>query len=274
MRGRARLRRVLTAATGYLVAAAMFFPILWMVLTGFKFEIEAFRLPPTLWFEPTLASYAQVFERSDYLMHLRNSIIAAFGSSVLGLALGIPAAYHLAFFPSRRTLFVLLWMVSTKFIPPVGVIAAIYVIYNEIGLLNELHGLMLVYTMMNLPIVVWLLFSSFKEIPSAILQAARVDGASVRQEIQFVLLPLGLPGIVSAGLLAVIFAWNEAFFAINLTTADDAPLSVFIASFRAAEGYFWARMSAASSIAVVPIMVFGWLAQRQLVKGLTFGAVD
>lgn len=268
------VRRWGTALVGYLVAGVMFFPILWMILTGFKFEAEAFQLPPSLTFKPTLASYAQVFERSNYLLHLWNSFAAAFGSTALGLVLGIPAAYHLAFFPTRRTLFVLLWMVSTKFIPPVGVIAAIYVIYNQVGLLNQLSGLLLVYAMMNLPLVVWLLYSSFKEIPSAILQAARVDGASVRQELQFILLPLALPGIVSAGLLAVIFAWNEAFFAINLTTADEAPLSVFIASFRAAEGYFWARMSAASTIAVLPIMVFGWLAQRQLVKGLTFGAVD
>lgn len=268
------MKRTLVTLVGFIVAAIMFFPIFWTVITSFKTELGAIRLPPELFFSPTLESYRQVFARADYWTHLLNTLIAALGSTALCLVLGVPAAYYLAFFPRKWTLFVLLWMVSTKFIPPVGVIVAIYVIFNSIGLLNHIFALVLVYTGMNLPIVIWLLFSSFREIPQAIFQAARVDGASTGQEIRHILIPLALPGMIAGALLAVILAWNEAFFALNLTTSSAAPLSVFIASFRAAEGFFWARMSAASTIAIVPIVVLGWFAQTRLVKGLTFGAVD
>jgi sorbitol/mannitol transport system permease protein len=131
----------------------------------------------------------------------------------------------------------------------------------------------LMFTVMNIPVVIWTLYAYFKELPNEIFEAARVDGASIWQEISTLLLPLSLPAIASSSLLAVIFAWNEAFWSLNLTSVNASPLSVFVSSFKTAEGLFWAKMSAGSTLAVLPVMILGWLAQRQLVRGLTLGAV-
>jgi sorbitol/mannitol transport system permease protein len=164
-------------------------------------------------------------------------------------------------------------MLSTKMMPPVGVLVPIYLLYRTFGLLDSRGGLIIVLCLGNLPIVVWMLFTYFKEIPRDILEAARMDGATVGRELIYVLTPMALPGIASTLLLNVILAWNEAFWTLNLSTSAAAPLTVFIASYSSPEGLFWAKLSAASTLAIAPILVLGWFSQRQLVRGLTFGAV-
>jgi sorbitol/mannitol transport system permease protein len=158
-------------------------------------------------------------------------------------------------------------------LPPVGVLVPIYLIFRDLNLLDTRTGLTIVYALINLPILVWMLYTFFKEVPKDILEAGRMDGARPKQELFHILLPLSLPGIASTGLLAVILSWNEAFWSLNLTTSAAAPLTTFIASFSSPEGLFWAKLSAASSMAIAPILVFGWMSQKQLVRGLTFGAV-
>jgi sorbitol/mannitol transport system permease protein len=211
--------------------------------------------------------------RADYFRFAMNSIVIAFGSTLFALALSVPAAYAMAFFPGKRTKDLLLWMLSTKMLPPVGVLVPIYLIFRDLNLLDTRTGLLIVDALVNLPIVVWMLFTFFKEVPKDILEAGRMDGARPKQELMHILLPLSLPGIASTGLLAVILAWNEAFWSLNLTTSAAAPLTTFIASFSSPEGLFWAKLSAASTMAIAPILVFGWMSQKQLVRGLTFGAV-
>jgi sorbitol/mannitol transport system permease protein len=179
----------------------------------------------------------------------------------------------MAFAPSKRTKDTLLWMLSTKMMPPVGVLVPIYLLYRTFGLLDTLGGLVLVLCLGNLPIVVWMLFTYFKEIPKDILEAARMDGATVGRELIYVLTPMAVPGIASTLLLNIILAWNEAFWTLNLSSSNAAPLTVFIASYSSPEGLFWAKLSAASTLAIAPILVLGWFSQRQLVRGLTFGAV-
>jgi sorbitol/mannitol transport system permease protein len=164
-------------------------------------------------------------------------------------------------------------MLSTKMMPPVGALIPVYLLFRDFGLLDTRSGLILVLFLMNLPIVVWMLYTYFKEIPVDILEAARMDGATLWKELVFVLAPMALPGIASTLLLNVILAWNEAFWTLNLTTVNAAPLTQFIASFSAPQGLFWAKLSAASTMAIGPILVLGWFAQKQLVRGLTFGAV-
>ncbi len=254
-------------------AILMFFPILWMLLAGFKTEIDAITTPPLLLFEPTLENYEAVQQRANYLKSATNSVLISGGATLLALAFSIPAAYAMAFFPTRRTRSTLLWMLSTKMLPPVGVLVPIYILFRDLGLIDTRIGLILVYTLINLPIVIWLLYTFFKEVPREILEAGRMDGATSRQELFFLLMPLALPGVFSTALLSIILCWNEAFWSLNLTTADAAPLTAFIASFSAPEGLFWAKLSAASTMAIAPILIFGWLSQRQLVRGLTFGAV-
>ena len=251
----------------------MFFPILWMVLTAFKTELHAFSNPPELLFTPTLASFEEALGRGNLVQYTANTSIAALGSTLLGVLLAVPAAYSLAFYPTRRTEFALIWMISTKMMPPVGVLVPIYLVYRDLHLLDTILGLLLIYLALNLPLIVWMLYTFFKEIPGEILEAARMDGAGVVREIMNVLLPIARPGIASAALLAIIFSWNESFWSLNLTSAKALTLPVFIASFKTAEGMFWAKMSAGATLAIFPVLVLGWIAQRQLARGLSFGAI-
>jgi sorbitol/mannitol transport system permease protein len=268
------VRMGVATLAAWAVGLVIFFPILWMVLASFKTELEAFAIPPSfLFFEWTTENYATVQGRSDYLLHAMNSVIVAGGSTLIAMLIAIPAAWSMAFAPSKRTKDTLLWMLSTKMMPPVGVLVPIYLLYRTFGMLDTRGGLVLVLCLGNLPIVVWMLFTYFKEIPKDILEAARMDGATVRRELIYVLTPMAVPGIASTLLLNVILAWNEAFWTLNLSTSDAAPLTVFIASYSSPEGLFWAKLSAASTMAIAPILVLGWFSQRQLVRGLTFGAV-
>jgi sorbitol/mannitol transport system permease protein len=267
-------RLVINTVAAWIVGFLIFFPILWMVLASFKTELEAFAVPPSfLFFHWTLENYATVQSRSDYLLHAMNSIVIAGGSTLIAMLIAIPAAWSMSFAPSKRTKDILLWMLSTKMMPPVGVLVPIYLLYRTFGLLDTRGGLILVLCLGNLPIVVWMLFTYFKEIPKDILEAARMDGATVGRELIYVLTPMAVPGIASTLLLNVILAWNEAFWTLNLSTSAAAPLTVFIASYSSPEGLFWAKLSAASTMAIAPILVLGWFSQRQLVRGLTFGAV-
>jgi sorbitol/mannitol transport system permease protein len=261
------------AVIAWLSALAMFFPIFWMVLASFKTEVVAVQTPPALVFTPTLQNYHDIFDRANYLNFAVNSIVICFISTALAIALAVPAAFAMGFYPTHRTRGTLLWMLSTKMLPPVGVLVPIYLFARDIGLLDSRTLLIVLYTLMNLPIVVWMLFTFFRETPKAIIEASRVDGANVSQTIFHVLLPLVMPGIASTALLNIILSWNEAFWSLNLTSYNAAPLTAFIASFSAPQGLFWAKLSAASTLAIAPILVFGWFSQRQLVRGLTFGAV-
>ena len=251
----------------------MFFPILWMVVTAFKTEAHAFSNPPELLFTPSLASFEEALGRGDLFQYIANTSIAALGSTLLGLLLSVPAAYFLAFYPTRRTEFTLVWMISTKMMPPVGVLVPIYLVYRNLHLLDNILGLLLIYVALNLPLIVWMLYTFFKDIPEGILEAARIDGAGTAREIVDVLLPIARPGIASTALLAIIFSWNESFWSLNLTSAKAITLPVFIASFKTAEGLFWAKMSAGATLAILPVLVLGWVAQRQLARGLSFGAI-
>jgi sorbitol/mannitol transport system permease protein len=267
-------RKIATTALAWIIGLVIFFPIFWTILTSFKTEAQAIANPPLFWgFDFTLENYTVVQERSDYMRFLWNSVIIAGGSTLLGILVAVPAAWSMAFVPSRRTKDILLWMLSTKMLPAVGVLYPISLLFVQFGLLDTRIGLILVLMLINLPIIVWMLYTYFREIPGEILEAARMDGAGLREEILYVLTPMAIPGIASTILLNFILAWNEAFWTLNLTAANAAPLTAFIASYSSPEGLFFAKLSAASTMAIAPILILGWFSQKQLVRGLTFGAV-
>ena len=257
----------------WLVALLIFFPILFMLVTSFKTELQAIAVPSVWIFHPTLDNFAHVQERSDYLLYAKNSLITSVVSTIVGLAIAAPAAYSMAFFPSRRTKDILMWMLSTKMMPAVGALVPVYVMAQTSHLLDTTFALIVVFMLSNLPLMVWMLYSHFKEIPPEILEAARMDGASLLTEFRHVILPLAMGGIASTGLLCLVLAWNEAFWSLNLTAANAGTLAALIASYSSPEGLFWSKLSAASVLAIAPIVVFGWFSQKQLVQGLTFGAV-
>lgn len=264
---------ILRTLAAWVITLILFFPLGWLVLTAFKTELQAISVPPLLFFPPTLENFHEVQERSDYLLYATNSLVTSVASTILGLALAAPAAYAMAFFRGPRTKDILMWMLSTKMMPAVGALMPIYVLSQWSGLLDSLTGLTIIFTLSNLPIMVWMLYSGFKEIPPDILEAARMDGATLWQEARQVLLPLSMGGFASTGLLCLVLSWNEAFWSLTLTAAKAGTLAALIASYSSPEGLFWAKLSAASLLAIAPIVVFGWFSQKQLVQGLTFGAV-
>ena len=267
------LPQLLRTAGAWAVALLLFFPLGWLFLTAFKTELQAIHVPPLFIFEPTLGNFSEVQRRSDYLLYARNSLITSLGSTIIGLLIAAPAAYSMAFFRTKKTRDILMWMLSTKMMPAVGALVPIYVLAQTAGLLDSLTALTIVFTLSNLPIMVWMLYSAYKDIPNEILEAARMDGASLWTEFRHVVMPLSVGGLASTGLLCLVLSWNEAFWSLNLTAAQAGTLAALIAQYSSPEGLFWAKLSAASLLAIAPIIVFGWFSQKQLVQGLTFGAV-
>ena len=266
--------KIINSLIAWTIGLIIFFPILWIIILSFKTEGDAIRSPIAVIFSNwTFENYFVVQDRSDYFKHFYNSVFIAFGSTFLGILIAVPASWSMAFVPSKRTRGILLWMLSTKMLPAVGVLYPIYILFIALGILDSRVGLVVVLMLMNLPIIVWMLYTYFREIPEEILEASRMDGAGLREEILFVLTPMALPGIASTVLLNIILAWNEAFWTLNLTAAKAAPLTAFIASYSSPEGLFYVKLSAASVMAIAPILIMGWFSQKQLVRGLTFGAV-
>ena len=257
----------------WIITLVYFFPIFWMFLTSIKTEMQSISIPPLLFFEPTLENFFIVQERTNYLKYAFNSIVTSVCSTILGLLIAIPAAYSFAFAPSKYTRDILLWMLSTKMMPAVGVLMPIYLITQKLGLLDTQLALIIIFAMMNLPIMIWMLFSYFREIPKEILEAVRIDGASTYQQIRNIVLPLSWGGLTSTALLSIVLSWNEAFWSINLTADDAGTVTALVASCSKPEGLYWAKLSAVSVMSCGPIIVLGWFTQKQLVRGLTFGAV-
>ena len=233
-----KLYLIIRTIAAWAVALLLFFPLGWMVLTSFKTELQAISVPPLLFFTPTLENFSIVQERSDYMLYAQNALITSIASTIIGLMLAFPAAYSMAFFKSKHTKDILMWMLSTKMMPAVGALVPIYVIAQTLGLLDTRTALTFVFTMSNLPIMVWMLYSNFKEIPAEILEASRMDGATLWQEFRMVLLPLTMGSLASTGLLCLVFSWNEAFWALNLSAAKSGTLATLIASYSSPEGLY------------------------------------
>jgi len=270
---RRRIGRALLSLLTLVLALLIFFPILWMILTSLKTEADAFTFPPPLFFHPTLDQYDIALGESGYFHYLLNTVVITALSTLVALLLGVPAAYRLAYYPTKRSGFTLGWVMSTRMLPAVGVIVPLYVIFKTLRLFDTYHGIIVLYTAINLPLVIWMMRSFLQDLPYETIEAARIDGANLWQELMRVMLPMSVPGLVSTVLLCVIFTWNEFFIAFNLTITRAPPLSVYIVGFKTSEGLFWAKMSAAATVSALPVVIAGWISQRQIVRGLTAGAI-
>jgi sorbitol/mannitol transport system permease protein len=256
----------------WLAGLGFFFPVFWMVLTAFKQEGDAATSPPKLFFTPTLDQFTAVFDQGIGPA-MANSLFATGLSTLLVLLLGTPAAFALSLRPVRKTQDALFFFMSTRMLPVVAAILPLYVIVSNIGLLDNIWALVILYTSMNLPIAVWMMRSFFLEVPGELLEAASLDGASLWRSVREVILPLVSPGIAATALICVIFAWNEFFLAVTLTAVRAQTVPVYLVGFITSEGAFWARLSAAATLAAIPVLLAGWIAQRYLVRGLTLGAI-
>lgn len=264
--------KVLVSALGWLVVFIFFFPVLWMWLEGFKTEPQAASTPPTFLFIPTLAEFQEVLS-GDFPPFFINSAIASIGSTLLVLVLGLPAAYALSVRPVKRTRDALFFFISTRFLPFAASLVPLYLLARDLQLLDNIIALVLIYTTINLPLGVWLLRSFLLEIPPDLFEAARVDGAGFFNELWRVVVPLIMPGIAATSLICLIFSWNEFFYAVNFTSSVAATAPLFLVSFISGRGLFYAKLAAAATLASLPVLMAGWIAQKQLIRGLTMGAV-
>ena len=263
----------LWAALTYLLVFLLVFPVLWMVITGFKTEIDAITIPPTLFFQPTLDQFGLAFA-GGFSAYFINSVVASLVSTALALVLGIPAAYAMVFqMRTKSSDNMLFFVLSTRFMPFAAILVPLYVIITRLNLLDNLFTLIIVYTAMNLPLVIWMARSYFLELPKEVLEGAWLDGSSTLQTIVRIVIPMAAPGLTAAALLSIIFAWNDFFFAVTLTYTNSPTLPIMVAVFTSNEGLFLAKVSALSTLIILVPVAIGIYAQKYLVQGLTGGAL-
>ena len=271
------LTRLLLRLLTWIVVVAFFFPVLWMGLTGLKTEVNADTSTPHFIFKPTFSEYTSVWKGAGGLNgmapYLEHSLTITLLATLIVILLALPAAYALSIRPVRKWRDVLFFFISTKMLPIVGAIIPLYIIAKDLHILDHERTLIILYTSMNLPVAVWMLRSFLLEIPAEIIEAARVDGAGVIRQLRSVIIPIISPGLAAAALICFIFSWNEFFLAVNLTTINAATMPIFLVGFVQPEGPFLAHLSAAATMACLPVLIAGWSAQGKLVRGLSMGAV-
>jgi len=257
----------------YVLVFLLIFPVLWMVITGFKTEIAAITIPPTLFFQPTLDQFGLAIS-AGFGAYLFNSAVASIVSTLIALLLGIPAAYTMVFSMSKKSSNDMLFFVlSTRFMPFAAILVPLYVIITKLNLLDNLFTLIIVYTAMNLPLIIWMARSYFLDLPKEVLEGAWLDGCTTLQTIIRVVVPMAAPGLAAAALLSIIFAWNDFFFAVTLTYTNSPTLPIMVAVFTSNEGLFLAKVSALATMIIIVPVAIGVYAQRHLVQGLTGGAL-
>jgi sorbitol/mannitol transport system permease protein len=261
------------AALTYILVLLLIFPVLWMVITAFKTEVAAISIPPSLFFAPTLSQFALAIS-GGFGAYLFNSAVASLVSTALALCLAIPAAYAMVFQMRKRSADDMLFFVlSTRFLPFAAILVPIFVIVTRLNLLDNLITLIIVYTAMNLPLLIWMSRSYFLDLPKEVLEGAWLDGATTLQTMVRIVVPMAAPGLAAAALLSIIFAWNDFFFAVTLTYTNSPTLPIMVASFTTNEGLFLAKVSALSTMIILVPVAIGIYAQKYLVHGLTGGAL-
>lgn len=243
-----------------------------MVLTSFHSEADAATNPPSPLATLTVDGYRELFDRG-VRPYLINSATASVLSTVLVLLLAVPAAYALSIKPVEKWTDAMFFFLSTKFLPAIAALLPVYLIVKNLGMLDNIYTLVILYASMNLPIAIWMMRSFLAEVPREILEAAEVDGAGLIRTLWSVIRPIAMPGLAATSLICVIFSWNEFMFAVNLTDVRASTSPVFLVGFITSEGLFLARLCAAATLLSLPVLIAGFAAQDKLVRGLSLGAV-
>jgi sorbitol/mannitol transport system permease protein len=260
------------AILAWVLTLLFFAPVAWMVLTSLHKEADAATNPPSILAPITFSNYGALFDRG-VTPFLINSAIASIVSTLLVLLLAIPAAYALSIKPVEKWTDVMFFFLSTKFLPPIAALLPIYLIVQQVGMLDNVYTLVVLYTSMNLPIAVWMMRSFLAEVPKEILEAAQVDGAGIVRVLASIVAPIAMPGIAATSLICFIFSWNEFMFAVNLTATVSATAPIFLVGFISSQGLFLAKLCAAATLVSLPVLIAGFAAQDKLVRGLSLGAV-
>jgi sorbitol/mannitol transport system permease protein len=271
-------RRAVVAGLGalaWLVGLIWIFPVAWTVLTSFKTEQDA--SAQTLHHGLGFGRYGDVSHSTAGTLSLQtafmNSLVVVVVSTLIVLALALPAAYALAIRPVHRWRDVLFFFISTKFLPIVASIFPIYVYAEKWNLIGTRTVLIVLYIAMNLPLAIWMTRSFFMEVPRELIEAAEIDGTNLLNQLRSVILPIVAPGIAATALLCVIFAWNEYFYALQLNFANASTMPQWVISNVSTRGNFLAKLSAASVLACLPVVLAGWATQKRMIRGLSMGAL-
>ena len=256
----------------WIITLVFFAPVAWMVLTSLHSEADAATNPPSVFAPISLSNYGDLFDR-DIAPYLINSATASLVSTLLVLVLAVPAAYALSIKPVEKWTDVMFFFLSTKFLPPIAALLPIYLIVKDIGMLDNIYTLVILYTSMNLPIAVWMMRSFLAEVPVEVLEAAQVDGAGFIRTLVSIIAPITMPGLAATSLICFIFSWNEFMFAVNLTAVVASTAPIFLVGFISSQGLFLAKLCAAATLVSLPVLIAGWAAQDKLVRGLSLGAV-
>jgi sorbitol/mannitol transport system permease protein len=274
--GESRWVNAAFGALAWVVGLVFFFPVFWMVLNSFKEEQDA-NTSPKLFFTPTLDRYREVTESAGGLLSFgeafTNSAVIVLGSTLIVMLLAIPAAYALAIRPVGKWRDVLFFFISTKFLPVVASILPIWILARNFQMLNTQQVLIILYLGVNLPLAIWMLRSFFQEIPRELIEAAEIDDASLLGQLRSIILPMAAPGIAATALLCVIFAWNEFFYAVQLNPVNGSTVPIWVTTNISTRGDFLAKLSAASVLACIPVVLAGWIAQKRMIRGLALGAI-
>jgi len=274
MRSRSGIRRLALAMVAGFGLAVWVMPIVWGLLTSFKTERDVLAYPPVWLFKPTLDNYYEViFGATSILPNLISSLVITMSATLVTMAFAIPAAYALARlrFPAKQASG--FYVLATQMLPPVGLIIPYYLALQRIGGLDTYSGLTLIYLTFSLPFAIWLMVSYFEDIPYEMEEAALLDRAGRLRTLLYVILPQVRGGIAVTAIFVFLNAWNEFMFAVVLGGNRVRPVTVAMFNFISVEQTQWSKLAAAAMLAMAPVIIIGILAQRHIVKGLTFGAV-
>jgi polyol transport system permease protein len=273
--GESRAGAIGLGAAAWVVAMLWIFPIAWTVFTSFKTEQDA--ASQTLHHGLSVHRYSEVSHSNVGTLALRtaftNSLVVVLASTAVVMLLALPAAYALAIRPVPKWRDVLFFFISVKFLPIVASIFPIYVYAEKWNLIGTRQILVILYIAINLPLAIWMMRSFFMEVPRELIEASEIDGTSLFNQLRSVVIPIAAPGIAATALLCVIFAWNEYFYAIQLNFAGASTMPQWVIGNVSTRGNFLAKLSAASIIACLPVVLAGWAAQKRMIRGLSMGAI-
>jgi multiple sugar transport system permease protein len=267
---RLRLRGLGRPAAAIVLLFVVMLPFLWLVQLAFRPAADFFE--DSLLFTPTLDAFTSLLQ-GNFLKSFANSMLVSTVSTVLSLLIGVPAAYVLARWDFRGKRHVALWILVTRMAPPIAFTIPFYLAYRWLGLQDTIAGLVIVYLTFNLAVVIWLMQTFFEAIPTALEEAAWIDGGGIWQTFLLVVLPLAAPGLTATAVLCFIFSWNDFFYALILTRTNAVTAPVAIVNFLQYEGWEWSKIAAGGTLVVLPVLIFGILVRTWLVKGLAAGGL-
>lgn len=270
---RVKIKKIIFIGVVAIIFITILFPPIVLFLTSFKTEVDAFSYPPKWIFTPTIKNFAEIFHDSPFIKYVTNSLTVASLNTGVSLVFGSMAAYSLARFKFKGSDNIAFWMLSIRMMPPVVAVIPLYIIMRNLRLLDTPWCLVMAYLTINLPFVVWMMKGFFEEIPREIEESALVDGCSTFEVFRIIALPLAAPGLAATGIFTFIFSWNEFLIALILTGTKSVTLPVGMIGYMKETGINWGYMTAGGILALIPVIIFALFAQKNLIKGLTMGAI-